>query len=123
MSGIFTRYDESNGKIIGTMKCSEDQAALNGPYIEGNYDADKYLIIKGQAVPIDPKEIELKEISRAWVELRKIRSGLLSESDWTQVPDAPVDQVAWAAYRQELRDLPENTADPRQVVWPTPPSP
>lgn len=53
--------------------------------------------------------------------LRQERNSLLSKSDWTQMPDAPVDQAAWAEYRQVLRDLPENTKDPRYPVWPTPP--
>lgn len=53
--------------------------------------------------------------------LRLERDQKLSASDWTQAPDAPVDQQAWATYRQALRDLPANTADPREVVWPTKP--
>lgn len=56
-----------------------------------------------------------------WERLRLKRDGLLSQSDWTQVIDAPVDQDAWAAYRQALRDLPEATTDPRSAVWPVAP--
>lgn len=52
--------------------------------------------------------------------LRKRRDQLLAESDWTQVPDAPVDKAAWAVYRQALRDLPQNT-DPANPVWPKKP--
>ena len=121
MKKTFTRYDADTGNIICVMKCSEEQAALNEPYINGEYDAERYCIVDGRPVLIDKEEIEQKEINKAWVELRKIRSGLLSESDWTQVPDAPVDQQAWAEYRQALRDLPANTEDPRNPVWPTPP--
>lgn len=51
-------------------------------------------------------------------ELRAIRDRMLRESDWTQLPDAPVNAQAWAAYRQALRDLPENTPDPADPVWP-----
>ena len=41
------------------------------------------------------------------------RDRLLKESDWTQVNDAPVDQQAWATYRQALRDFPATwTAGP-----------
>lgn len=57
----------------------------------------------------------------AWDALRTERNKTLAASDWTQVADAPVDQAAWAAYRQALRDLPANTADPFSPVWPTPP--
>lgn len=56
-----------------------------------------------------------------WERLRIRRDALLVESDWTQVLDAPVDQAAWAAYRQELRDLPRSAKDPRSVMWPEPP--
>jgi len=57
-----------------------------------------------------------------WDRLRIRRDRELSESDWTQVADAPVNRAAWAEYRQALRDLPEQTVDPRQAVWPEPPT-
>ena len=38
--------------------------------------------------------------------MRAKRNELLAQSDWTQVADAPVDQEAWATYRQALRDFP-----------------
>lgn len=49
------------------------------------------------------------------------RNKLLTSSDWTQVADAPVDQAAWATYRQELRDIPLQEGFPENVVWPTKP--
>ena len=60
----------------------------------------------------------------AWAALRAERDGRLAATDWTQLPDAPltVEQVAaWRTYRQQLRDLPANTADPRNPIWPTRP--
>ena len=57
----------------------------------------------------------------AWDNLRATRNAMLSASDWTQVADAPVDKAAWAAYRQALRDLPSNTIDPLNVIWPDTP--
>ena len=62
---------------------------------------------------------------RAQNDLRYLRTELLAESDWTQVPDAPVDAEAWRVYRQQLRDLPEQYPDILsidEVVWPNPPS-
>ncbi len=58
----------------------------------------------------------------AWDAVRAERDRLLSASDWTQVADAPVDQQAWAVYRQALRDVPQDYATPDEVVWPTPPA-
>jgi len=64
-------------------------------------------------------------IGAAWMNLRRQRVTLLSESDWTQFNDSPLsteDKIKWAAYRQQLRDLPANTPDPTNVTWPVPPS-
>jgi hypothetical protein len=41
-------------------------------------------------------------------QLRLWRNNELTATDWTQLQDAPVDQTAWAEYRQALRDLPDN---------------
>jgi len=58
----------------------------------------------------------------AWDEVRAERDRLLAGSDWTQVADAPVDTAVWAAYRQALRDVPQDFDTPEDVVWPTPPA-
>ncbi len=50
--------------------------------------------------------------------IRAERDRLLRASDWTQVADAPVDQEAWALYRQALRDVPEQVGFPVAVEWP-----
>jgi hypothetical protein len=52
---------------------------------------------------------------------RTQRDALLSQSDWTQVADAPVDQSAWATYRRALRDVPRQAGFPANIVWPTRP--
>ena len=53
--------------------------------------------------------------------VRADRNRRLSESDWTQVADAPVDQAAWAVYRQALRDVPNQTGFPWDITWPETP--
>jgi len=54
-------------------------------------------------------------------EARNKRDALLSQSDWTQVIDAPVDQAAWATYRQALRDVPDQAGFPMDINWPVAP--
>lgn len=54
-------------------------------------------------------------------QIRTKRNELLADTDWTQVADAPVDQAAWATYRQALRDVPEQEGFPVDVVWPEKP--
>lgn len=59
-----------------------------------------------------------------WEALRQERDRLLYQTDWTQLPVNPLtveQKVSWETYRQELRDLPDNTIDINNVVWPTPP--
>ena len=54
-------------------------------------------------------------------QVRLNRDRMLSESDWTQVADAPVDQAAWATYRQALRDVPDQEGFPSEIAWPVKP--
>ena len=56
------------------------------------------------------------------VSVRFTRNETLKNSDWTQLPDSPVDSVAWAAYRQDLRDIPQQVGFPWTVTWPTEPT-
>lgn len=63
-----------------------------------------------------------EDIDAAWKNLRAQRDAKLDSSDWTQLADAPVDAEAWTVYRQALRDLPANTSDPLNPVWPEMPA-
>lgn len=63
-----------------------------------------------------PSEDEL--LREAEAVARSLRNRYLTESDWTQVADAPVDQSAWAAYRQALRDVPSQEGFPASIAWP-----
>jgi hypothetical protein len=60
-------------------------------------------------------------IEYVWERLRARRDGLLRVTDFRMVTDAPWDTQPWATYRQALRDLPDNTSDPRIAVWPVAP--
>lgn len=64
--------------------------------------------------PVDPGI--LADMARA------TRDQLLKSCDWTQVADAPVDKVAWAAYRQALRDVPAQSGFPQTIDWPAAPA-
>lgn len=76
--------------------------------------------MKPHAAPyVPPTQQELEAIAAA--EIRAERDRLLDASDWTQAADAPVDQAAWATYRQALRDVPQQAGFPQNVTWPTEP--
>lgn len=69
--------------------------------------------------PMNEEEVAAR-IAQGWDMVRNKRNFLLIRSDWTQLPDAPVDAAAWVTYRQALRDITTQT-DPFNIVWPTAP--
>ena len=79
--------------------------------------------------PISKADIEAQfpivEFDMAMEDLRAKRNRLLTESDWTILPDSPIaDKTAWQVYRQNLRDLTEGITTKEQanaVVFPTKP--
>ena len=58
---------------------------------------------------------------RKAAEIRAERNTKLSNSDWTQIADSPVDKTAWATYRQALRDITAQSGFPSTITWPTQP--
>ena len=89
-----------------TQACEEGPAVLvdgvwTQNYIVTDLDADASAAVVGAQ----------------WDVVRAERNKLLAECDWTQLPDAPVDAIAWATYRQALRDI-TTQADPFNIIWP-----
>jgi hypothetical protein len=55
---------------------------------------------------------------------KSVRNKFLTQSDWTQMADAPLteaERAEWRVYRQALRDLP-TTTDVANPEFPEPPS-
>lgn len=70
-------------------------------------------------------EYTIEDVPETADEARTQRDRLLAETDWTQVLDAPIDAAtreAYRAYRQALRDLPEQEGFPGTITWPELPS-
>ena len=64
----------------------------------------------------------LKLDETSWEIIRKKRDFLIRTTDWTMTPGCTVDQSAWAAYRQTLRDIPQTYSNYGSVVWPKAPT-
>jgi|SaaInlV_100m_DNA_5_1039725.scaffolds.fasta_scaffold01382_2 hypothetical protein len=119
-------YD-TTGNIVS---CGESESIIDQRisldhiqlWIDFPDDVENYKIINGSLVRVSDAEIDEREAEQAWALFRDLRDSRLAASDWTQVADAPVDQAAWATYRQQLRDLPENTEDPANPTWPSIPT-
>ena len=105
----------------GTSSEPQRQAKLGRIVIETDADPKSHEVLAGQIVPKRDDTLHAERTAEAWRALRSERDAYLKESDWTQVPDTPVDSAAWAEYRQALRDLPSTTDDPRNPTWPARP--
>lgn len=72
------------------------------------------------AAPAQPSQDEV--VAKKIADARAERNRLLSETDWTQAKDVP-DSVStkWAAYRQALRDVPQQAGFPDNIQWPSKP--
>lgn len=58
------------------------------------------------------------------INVRRDRNRRLADCDWTTQADVPMQperRSDWMAYRQALRDVPEQDGFPREVTWPSPP--
>lgn len=64
-------------------------------------------------------------IMAKWNDVRNHRNVLLMESDWTQIPDAPLgffEKLKWKKYRRALRDVPQTIDNPVFFQFPPKPS-
>lgn len=101
-----------DGDILRSGTCQDsdfDIQARDGEFIiEGEcVDDANYKVIDGE-IAHSPKVQSSDEIL---LKIRKQRDAMLSQTDWTQIPDAPLsDEMKnrYKLYRQALRDLPEN---------------
>jgi hypothetical protein len=116
-SAVYRNDDNDNPSSI---QAQIDGKSLSVPLDPGNrhYAEIMRQVDAGELiVEPDPGPSEEQLAAQA----RSQRDALLSQSDWTQVPDAPVDQAAWAEYRQALRDLPQQAGFPTEIDWPVKP--
>ena len=114
---------------------AEIEMYTNGKdFIEGFYKSSEYFLDDGTPTPKPPKpseshfwndadnswQLDLEALSAA---VRRERDRRLAESDWTQLPDVPQPtKDSWAAYRQALRNVPQQAGFPQSIDWPTPPA-
>jgi len=65
-------------------------------------------------------QAEIESTKIPWKRLRQKRDQLMFETDWWASSDRTMTDEQ-RAYRQALRDLPANTTDPENPIWPTKP--
>jgi hypothetical protein len=89
-------------------------------FADGVQQIDGKWYTKYSVADIDAEAIAAKDTEQAKA-IRSQRTDKLKGSDWTQVADAPVDQAAWATYRQALRDITAQPGFPWDTQWPDAP--
>ena len=94
---------------------------------------ERFNLVNGVKVPMSAEEAaECDAAQLAWVtsgfaaalaqEARQHRNSLLATSDWSQAFDVPqAIRDSYAAYRQALRDVPQQPGFPENITWPTKP--
>lgn len=101
-----------NGKVANI---AVSDAALEENWVPGEGARIGDDFVDGQFItPLPDANAEAERV-------RVERNAKLTACDWTQVADAPVDKVAWSAYRQALRDVPTQAGFPWNVTWPVEP--
>mgnify|MGYP006296069115 CR=1 FL=1 len=132
-------FNES-GEIISYISCDEEDIINQGKsYIETsiskedirNFYVQNEELIKKPENPYDygifnyfTKTWEF-DSTTACLEIDLHRKQLLQESDWTDTVSAQTrltNYAEWQTYRQALRDIPQQSGYPTDIVWPTPPA-
>lgn len=112
-------YQIENNVVVNIVLVDSVDSLPN--LIEATEHASIGWVYDGASFTNPNHEIQADIITPLKSSIRDKRDSLLSKSDWTQVAGAPVDQAAWATYRQALRDIPSQAGFPNEVVWPVEP--
>jgi len=94
---------------------------INDVTTENEYDGN--VIFSDPSFKPSWSSVQAQIPSEQWGNIRAERYVKLQASDWTVLPDVPMDaskRTEWEIYRQALRDV-TNQSDPFNIVWPTPP--
>jgi len=104
-----------------------DHLGLNDNSYKLTQSVPPHSIVEWNGPDAQPTEAELQAAYDAAVSvealktLRTERNARLAETDYLGLPDLGGFSAEMTAYRQALRDLPANTTDPANPVWPTKP--
>lgn len=125
-------FRRDNPNISFPPAITEDTLNLFGVYAVVETDIPEYdkftEIVEPDTVPVKidnswilEYKVKKKKQQDAENSIRAERNRLLQETDWMALSDSML-TPEWAAYRTALRNLPQSTDFPWNVVWPTKPA-
>jgi hypothetical protein len=126
----FVIYEKATGNVVQVIEVPAHEVSQNlepGQACrflrEGEViDPDRHRIDQSGAIVDTGGRAPNEDVG--WRKVRAERDRRLAQCDWTQALDSPLsvtDRAAWAAYRQELRDITVTFKDAVSVEWPAHP--
>ena len=118
------------GCDLSEITIENNKAYYKGQIVNNNMEISDISEFPYQSITNDDMDLTPKNITELvqytndekWNVICKKRDKLLTECDWTQLPDSPKYQDQdWLTYRQALRDITTQT-DVDSIVWPEKPT-
>ena len=110
--GMFRVASEAQPAVSDTQTLGEDPPVFSAEY-------QRWTQV-WRVRDMTEEEVQQRNDSKA-SEIRTERNEKIAKTDWTQLPDCPVDKAAWATYRQALRDITAQAGFPWTIDWPEQP--
>lgn len=137
----FLTYNKITGEVLSSGYGSTENIYLNESEETGVIPTESYMEWDCVYVDIDKLEVvnigkkpsanyKLDTTNKLWCiddvklsnSIKLQRNYLLSETDWSQLPDVSKDTaLAYSVYRQELRDITDQSEFPTNITWPAKP--
>ena len=131
---LISKREDEDGRhqeVIYSSGASNERCLLEAPAVSGNESGDYVQVDGDETLGASALSLSYDKTAHKAACLDKMkeeREPKLTASDWRVLPDSPMTEAQktnWSTYRQELRDLPENTVDSRDFDfendWPTEP--
>lgn len=113
-------WDIPNARYVSCVPEGSEWAVPVGEDGKTASEAGLYFCLKAFGYPLGELATD-EDIAK---DARVKRNELIAETDYLVMPDYPLDEDRKAtvmAYRQALRDVPEQAGFPRQIDWPVRP--
>ena len=116
--------DADGLRAIGWLPVRLDEGAVDEKFVGSTFIIAPYEVIEVKMWRPYTAEEKAEMDRQLAASVRAERNTKLTECDWTQLNDTPLDnptKVAWTNYRQSLRDIPSQSGFPHNVIWPVKP--